>query len=202
MNEKKDWVLKGIFYECCRVEDGHCALWLGRDLPRACANMATYQITEGRIQDVDMKGIVIMQHQEGIGPKVADMAKGADEGASYISDNANDEQRRVLEPFLKTSLGLRPWKRNLGLRFVRIDIREDNGTYHLTMPFGEQRMSLTTGGDNKNPMRLENPRSPAFSKVRFCHTRTWSYHDYGKGLEFHNTSGVIADFVFSGHIED
>jgi len=196
MNEKKNWALKGVFYECCRVEDGHCALWFGRDLPRACANMATYQITEGHIQNVDMKGVVVMQHQEGIGPKVADMAKGVEEGASYISDNVNDEQRSVLEPFLKTDLGIRPWKKLLGIKFVKIDIQEEKGTYHITMPFGEQKMSLTIGGDNKNPMRLENSRSRTFSNIRFCNTETWKYHDYGKNLEFHNTSGAIADFVF------
>jgi len=196
MNDKKNWMLKGVFYECCRVEDGHCALWFGRDLPSACANMATYQITEGHIQNVDMKGVVIIQQQEGIGPKVTDLATGADEGASYIGDNVNDEQRSVLESFLKTDLGIRPWKKILGIKVVKIDILEENGTYHITMPFGEQKMSLTVGRDNKNPMRLENPRSPAFSNVRFCNTKTWKFHDYGKNLEFNNTSGVIADFVF------
>jgi len=196
MNEEKNWTLKGIFYECCRVEDGHCALWFGRDLPRACANMATYQITEGHIQNVDMKGIIITQQQEGIGPKVADMAKGAEEGASYVSDNANDEQREVLESFLKTEIGIRPWKKDFGTKFVKIDIQEQDGTYHITMPFGEQKMALTVGRDGKNPMRLENPGSPAFSNVRFCNTETWKYHDHGKNLEFYKTSGVMADFVF------
>jgi hypothetical protein len=196
MNDKKNWMLKGVFYECCRVQDGHCALWFGRDLPTACTNMATYQITEGHIQNVDMKGVVIMQHQEGIGPKVTDMAKGAKDGASYISDNVNNEQRDLLEAFLKTDLGIRPWEKNFGVRVVKIDLLEENGTYHITMPFGEQKMSLTVGGDNKNPMRLENPRSPAFSNVRFCNTETWKYHDHGKSLEFYNTSGMIADFIF------
>jgi hypothetical protein len=196
MDEKKNWMLKGVFYECCRVEDGHCALWFGRDLPRACANMATYQIKEGRIQDVDMKGVVIMQHQEGIGPRVADMAKGAEEGASYVSDNANDEQRGVLELFLRENLGIRPWKKLLGIKFVKIDIQEENGRFYISMPHGEQKMSLTVGGDGKTPIRLENPLSPAFSNVRFCNTERWRYFDYGKDLDFHNTSGVIAEFVF------
>ena len=93
MDKNKNWSLKGTFYECCRVDDGHCALWFGRDLPRPCANMETLQITEGHIQNVDMKGVVIMLHQEGIGPKAADMANGAAEGAAYMSDNVTDEQR-------------------------------------------------------------------------------------------------------------
>ena len=59
MTARKDWTLKGTFYECCRVLDGHCALWFGRDLPKACANLLTYQIKEGEIQNVDMNGIII-----------------------------------------------------------------------------------------------------------------------------------------------
>ena len=50
MNNQKNWALKGTFFECCRVLDGHCGLWFGRDLPNACANLETYEITEGQIQ--------------------------------------------------------------------------------------------------------------------------------------------------------
>jgi hypothetical protein len=64
------------------------------------------------------------------------------------------------------------------------------------MPYGEQKMSLTVGGDKKNPIRMENPNAPAFSNVRFCNTEFWNFHDYGKALEFHNTSGVMANFGF------
>jgi hypothetical protein len=159
--------------------------------------MATYQIAEGHIQNVDVKGVVIILHQDGIGPTVAELLNGADEGASYISDNVNDEQRNVLEAFLKTDLGIRPWKNILGIKVVKIDILENNGTYHITMPFGEHKMSLTVGCDNNNPMRMENPRNPALSNYRFCNTESWKFHDYGKNLEFYDTSGMIADFAFS-----
>ena len=191
--------LKGIFYETCRVEDGHCALWFGRDLPAACANLATYDVKEGQIQNVDMRGIVLMYHQVGIGPKLSDIARGIDEGAIYISENATDEQRRVLEPFVTKHLGIRPWKKNLGIKFAKIDISEENGTYHITMPFAEKKLTLTVGGDRKNPIRMENPRSLGTTKitnVKFCNADFWKYHDYGRNLEFHNTSGAIADFVY------
>jgi hypothetical protein len=194
--KEKGWSLNGVFYECCRVEDGHCALWFGRDLPRACINMATYQITQGQIQNVDMKGIVLIRYQSGIGPRVTDLAGGVDEGASYVSENTTDKQRVVLEGYLRTNLGIRPWRKYLGIRFVKIDIHEESRTYRISMPYGEQRIALTTGGDDKNPMRLENPRSPAFSNIKFCNTEIWKYSDYGRSLEFHNTSGVIADFSF------
>ena len=46
MDAKKDWALNGIFYECCRIADGHCALWFGRDLLDACTNVATYDIRD------------------------------------------------------------------------------------------------------------------------------------------------------------
>lgn len=198
MTIQNNWILKGTFYECCRVEDGHCALWFGRDLPRACSNLVTYQIKEGQIHSIDMQGIIIIFHQDGIGPKVADLMKGAEEGAIYISDNATGEQRTILESFARERMDARMWKKCLGVKFVNININKDNHQYHITMPYGEQKMSLAIGGDRKTPMRLENPPMPFLANVRFCNTLFWKYHDYGKNLAFQNTSGVMADFAFKG----
>ncbi len=198
MTSQKDWVLKGNIYECCRIEDGQCALWFNRDLPEACTNLLTYHIKEGHIQNVDMKGIVIIFHHGGVGPKVADFAEGVAEGAAYVSDNATDEQRKVLEPFVTTHLDAKKWRKCLGVKFVKIDIREENGTYHITMPFGEQKMSLAIGGDGKNPIRMENTPVTFLSNVKVCTAQFWKYHDYGKNLEYHNTSGATADFDVQG----
>jgi hypothetical protein len=198
MTNRKNWTLKGTFYECCRVLDGHCGLWFNRDLPEACANLLTYQIKEGHIQNVNMKGIIITCHMDGIGPKHADLAKGVKEGAAYISENATDEQRKILEPFVMEHLEGRMWKQCLGIKYVKINISEENDTYHLTMPFGEMKMSLAIGGDGKNPIRMENPFLPFLSNVKFGNTHFWKYHDYGKDLEYHNTSGAVADFILQG----
>jgi hypothetical protein len=198
MTTRNDWILKGTFFECCRVLDGHCGLWFGRDLPNACANLETYEIKEGQIQNIDMKGIILMFHQDGIGPTVAELMKGAKEGAAYISDNATDEQRKVLESFIKGYIDNKRWQKILGYKFVKIDLSEENGTYHITMPFGEVEMSLAIGGDRKNPMRLENPPMPFISNAKFCNTHFWKYHDHGKNLEYHNTSGATADFTLQG----
>jgi len=198
MAAQSDWTLKGTFFECCRVEDGHCALWFGRDLPKPCTNLETYQIQEGRIRNVEMKGIILMFHQDGIGPRMADLMKGAAEGAAYISDNATGEQREILEPFIKDNMNAGRWKKSLGLRFVPINISQEANNYHITMPFGEQMMSLAIGGDGKNPMRIVNPPMPFLSDVKFCNTQFWKYKDYGKNLEFHSTSGATADFARKG----
>jgi hypothetical protein len=195
---QKGWRLKGTFYECCRIEDGHCGLWFGRDLPKPCTNLATYQIKEGKIRGVDMSGITVILHKDGIGPKFSDLAKGVKEGAGYISDNATDEQREILEPFVTEDLSIERWRKNLGIKFVKISISEKNGAFHITMPFGEQKMALTVGGDGKNPMRIENFTITSMTNVRFCNTQFWKYHDYGKDLEFHNTSGAVADFDLRG----
>jgi hypothetical protein len=198
MTSQQNWMLKGTFFECCRALDGHCGLWFGRELPNACANVLTYQIKEGHIQNVDMKGIIITCHMDGIGPKPSDMAKGVEEGAAYISDHATDEQRKLLEPFIMEHLEGRMWKKRLGTKYVKINISEENGTYRITMPYAEVEMSLAIGGDGKNPIRMENPPMPFLSNVRFCNTHFWKYHDYGKNLEYHNTSGGIADFTLQG----
>jgi galactose-1-phosphate uridylyltransferase len=157
MTNRKDWALKGTFYECCRVLDGHCGLWFNRGLPEACANLLTYQIKEGQIQNVDMKGIIITCHMDGIGPTPSDLAKGVKEGAAYISENATGQQRKILEPFVMEHLEGRMWRKRLGIKYVKINISEKNGTYRIMMPFGELEMSLTVGGDGKNPVRIEKP---------------------------------------------
>lgn len=195
MVKNKDWSLKGVFYECCRIE-GHCPLWFGRELwDKPCTSLATFQITEGQIENVNISGITIVGHCSGIGPKFTDLAKGV-EFAVYISDNATKEQRKVLEPFVKNHLGAKmQWKRCLGIKYVKINIKKQDKTFHITMPFGEMKMSLTVGGDGINPITMENPRNTDRTNVRFCNTEFWKYHDYGKNLEFHSTSGVIADFA-------
>ena len=124
--------------------------------------------------------------------------KGAREGAAYISDNATNEQREILESFIKGYIDNKGWQKSLGYKFVKIDLSEENGTYHITMPFGEVEMSLAIGGDRKNPMRLGNAPMLFLSNVMFCNTHFWKYHDYGKKSEYHNTSGATADFTLSG----
>jgi len=45
---------------------------------------------------------------------------------------------------------------------------------------------------------MENPFMPFLSNVRFGNTHFWKYRDYGKDLEYHNTSGAVADFTLQG----
>ena len=196
MEEKEGWKLTGTFYECCRALDGQCGLQFGRELPHPCACLATYQIKEGQIQNVDMKGINIFFHMDGIGPKPGDVVK---EGAVYISDNATEEQREILKPFVMEKMEGRMWNNTLGIKFVNININEKDGTYSITMPFGEQNLTLTVGGDGKTPIRMENQGLPFLTDVKICNTLFWKYYDYDKSLEYHNTSGQIADFVLQGN---
>jgi hypothetical protein len=195
MEEKKDWTLKGTFYECCRALDGQCGLQFGREMPHTCACLTTYQIREGQIQGVDMKGINIFFLMDEIGPKPDD---GAQEGAVYISDNATEEQREILKPFFVEKMEGGMWGKTLGFKFVKIDISEKDRTYNIITPFAEQHLTLTIGGDGKNPIRMENGGLPFLSNVRVC-TGLWKYHDYGKNLEYRNTSGQIAEFSLQGN---
>ena len=205
MASQKTWALKGVFYECCRME-GHCPLWFGRDLwEKPCANLATHEIKEGQIDGIDMKGIIVIYFQDGIGPKASDVysGNGIKEGAVYISDNASAEQRSVLEPFVKVHLYAEvKWQKTkiLGVKYVKIEISKDDSTYHVVMPFGEQQLNLTVGGDMKTPIRMENPKDKTRSNVVFCNADLWKYNDYGRNLEFHNTCGAICDFATQGNL--
>ena len=113
-----------------------------------------------------------------------------------MSDNATDAQRKALESSLTARLaGGRG--RLLGIKTVPINIAEENGTYHISMPFGEQKIALTVGADG-GPIRFENFTRPDLTNIKICNTLYWNYHDYGKSIEFRNTSGSIGDFVLQG----
>jgi hypothetical protein len=194
MGKKEGWTLKGTFYECCRALDGQCGLQFGREMPHPCGCLATYQIKAGQIQNVDMAGINILFHMDNIGPKPED---GAGEGAVYISDNATEKQREILKPFVMENMEGRMWRKTLGIKLVKIEISEKDGTYRIITPFGEQNLKLTVGGDGKTPIRIENGGLPFLKDVKIC-TGFWKYNDYAKNLEFRNTSGQIADFALQG----
>lgn len=199
MTDQK-WTLKGKYFECCR-SNGQCPLTFGRDLVDGpCTNLATYKVTEGQIQGVDMKGVIYTSHADGIGPKIADLTpknKGIAEIAIYIGENASSEQKKILEPFLSTHLSALLSRKILGIKFVKIEIKEENGKYSIANTYCMQNMTMSVGGDRKTPIIIENSRNPFTSNVKVC-TSQWSYTDYGKKLEFHQTSGQIADFTFSG----
>jgi len=61
---------------------------------------------------------------DGIGPKHIDLAKGVKEGVAYISENATDEQRKILEPFVMEHLEGRMWRKCLGIKYVKINISD------------------------------------------------------------------------------
>ena len=88
------------------------------------------------------------------------------------------------------------------MKFVKIEIKEENGVYHITYPFGEGKQIQAIGGDGKSPMRMENPTRYNLVvlpiNMVFCNTLFWKYDDYGKHLEYHDTSGCMAEFDVSG----
>lgn len=194
------WTLQGNYFECCRA-NGNCPLTFGRDMADGpCANMATYQITEGQIQGIDMKGAIFTIHGDGIGPKFTDLfpgQKGIAEIAIYIDENATDEQKKILETFLSTHLSAVMARKILGIKFVPIEIRKEPGKYSITNPYCMQIMTMTIGKDGKNPIVIENAITRWTRNVKVYNSE-WRFTDYGKKMEFHQTSGQVADFAFAG----
>ncbi|MBN1653062.1 MAG: DUF1326 domain-containing protein [Deltaproteobacteria bacterium] len=194
------WVIKGTYYECCRA-NGNCPLTFGRDMVDGpCVNLATYQVTEGQIEGVDIKGAVYTIHADGIGPKFVDLFpgnKGIAEIAIYIDEKATSEQKKILEPFLSTRLTAVLSRKVLGVKFVNIKIEQESGKCVISNPYCKQTMTMTVGQDGKNPIVIENSITRFLKEVK-VYNGEWSYADYGKNLRFHQTSGIVADFTFSG----
>ena len=191
--------MKGIWYEACAAE-GHCSLYFGRDLKAPCKSFQVFQIEEGKIHDVDLSGVLAINVVDLFSPKFADFMMKGGEGGIYISENTTEAQRKYLEPFfIKNIPEVLLVKKPLGIKYVDIKISQEDKTFHITMPYGEMKQSLTPGGDGKNPQRLENSIfSMFFSDIKICNTHFWKYNDFGKNWEFMNRSGAIANFNMSG----
>ena len=199
----EQWVLKGVYMESCRA-NGQCPLVFGRDMTDGpCTNLAVYKVDEGSIKGVDMKDIIICTHAGAIGPKAPGFPNPKpeerfDDFAIYISDNATEEQRKILEPFSRTHFMAQMARNILGVKFVKIDIKEENNSIRTTSPYFDMNMQYVIGGDGKTPVRIENKRGR--SDIINCNVCTshWSYKDYGSKLEFDQTSAQVSDYIFSG----
>jgi len=193
------WKTKGSWYEACASE-GLCSIYFGRDMKEPCKSFQLFQIKEGQIDNVDVGGILVITVVDLFSPKFTEAMLQGGEGGLYISEAASEEQRRVVEPFFTNNVpGMIMLRKTLGIRFVDIKLSQEDNTYHITMPHGEMKLSLTVGGDGKNPQRLENSIfSAMLQDIKICNTHFWKYSDFGKNWEFANRSGAIADFDSQG----
>jgi hypothetical protein len=197
--EKLVWNMKGVWFEACASE-GHCSFYFGRDREEPCKSFQLFQVNEGKIHDVDISGVLIINVIDLYSNKAAELMTKGGEGGVYINNTTTEEQRKYLEPFFINNVpGMLLMRKVLEIRYVDINLEQEGNTYHITMPYGEMKLSLTRGGDGKNPQRLENSIfSMIFSDIKFCNTHFWKYKDCGKNWEFVNRSGAIANYNLQG----
>jgi hypothetical protein len=213
-----NWQISGKWWECC-IREGQCPLWFGRDLTPEegkCATLQTWLIKEGKIQNVDMAGVTLVHCIWEVGLTMAEWTLGVPEiGAIYIDEKTTEEQRKILKPGAIKGLDRitgGKWKTITGSRIVPIEIKEEswpvvkdlfplsNGAFHMKMPYGEQKIMYTVGGDLKNPIQVLNPVEDWMGQARICDTLYWKYFDYGKNVDKKHTSGASVDWVMEGEL--
>ncbi len=194
---KPGWQIKGTYNEACASE-GPCPYYFGRDKVGGCRYFMVFRIQEGKVNDVDLSGITTMYMGDIPHPSFEELMNLGSEGAIYISDNATPNQREILDTLAVESLGGVLMKKVYGVKYVKMDIKEENGTVHFKMPFGEMNQYLSKGGDGSTPVRLENQVLPMLTDVKTCHTPVWSFKDHGRHFDYKDVCGVWADFAFAG----
>ncbi len=201
--ERISWMAKGVWYEACASE-GHCSFYFGRDREEPCKSFQCFQFQEGKIGEVDISGVLAINVVDLFSNKAADVLSKGGEGGLYISENTTEEQRKYLESyFMKNIPGAILLKKNLGTKYVNINLKQERTTFHVTMPYGEMKLSYTPGLDGKNPQKLENSIFGIYlSDLKICNTHFWNYNDFGKTWKFENRSGVIASFDMKGKSRD
>ncbi|MHA1992804.1 MAG: DUF1326 domain-containing protein [Candidatus Hodarchaeales archaeon] len=197
--ERISWNAKGNWYEACASE-GHCSYYFGRDREEPCKSFQLFQFEEGKLGEVDISGVLAINVVDLYSNKAADLVVKGGEGGVYISDKTTEEQRKYLDPYFVNNVpGSSILRKSLGVKFVNIELNQEGNTFHVTMPYGEMKLSFTPGLDGKNPQRLENsPFGMFFSDIKICNTHFWKYNDFGRNWDFKNRSGAIASFDGKG----
>ncbi len=192
------WKVKAKWYETCAAQ-GQCAHYFGRDREDPCKSFQLFDITEGEIDGVDVSGVKVMTFADLFSSTFAGLMGEGGEGGIYISDKATKKQRKVLEPFFANNVpGWLLTRKVLGVRYVPINVNKEDNTYHITMPYGEIKMTPTAGLDGK-PVRVENSFFNAvFPQINVCNGHYWKYKDFGKDFDFKNRSSVICDIDIQG----
>ncbi len=193
---KSSWQVKGTYNEACAAE-GHCPYYFGRDVEGGCRYYMVFRIEEGKVNDVDLAGITVIYNGDIHYPKFSDFMENGSEGGIYVSDNATEKQRKVIDTLVTTDMGAHFMKKNFGVKYVKIDVEKANGTIHFRMPFGEMKQSLMKGYDG-GPIRIENGIFPVLKSMKHCHTHFWTYKDHGMDFDYKDRCGTWADFVFQG----
>jgi len=193
---KPGWFVKGVYNEACAAE-GHCPFYFGRDKEGGCKYFMGLRIQEGKVNDVDLSGITVMYLGVITYSKYEELLRNGEEVGIYISDNATLEQRKVLDLFVSTGMGTILIKKIFGIKYVKMDIREEGDAIHFKMPFGEMKQQLTKGLDG-TPVRIENQLVPSLTNVKACHSPFWGFADYGRSFDYKNRCATWADFMSTG----
>ncbi|MFX1428382.1 MAG: DUF1326 domain-containing protein [Promethearchaeota archaeon] len=197
--ERISWNAKGTWYEACASE-GHCSFYFGRDREESCKSFQLFQFDEGMIGDVDISGVLAINVIDLYSNKAMDILTKGGEGGIYISEKTTEEQKKYLETYFAKSIpGSILLRKVLGVKYVDINLEQEGNTFHITMPYGEMKLSYTPGLDGKNPQRLENsPFGVFLTDLKICNTHFWKYADFGRNWDFVDRSGMIASFDGKG----
>ena len=190
------WQIKGIYNESCASE-GHCPYYFGRDREGGCRYFMVFRIQDGKVNDIDLSDITVIYQGDLPHATFAEVLERGSEGGIYVSDNATPEQRNVLDSLVVNSLGAALMKKNFGVKYVKIEVDEEEDAVHFKMPFGEMKQQLTRGQDG-TPVRLENQTLPFLMNVKASHTPFWHFSDHGRHFDYKHRCGTWADFVMEG----
>ncbi|MDN5856277.1 MAG: DUF1326 domain-containing protein [Actinomycetia bacterium] len=190
------WTVTGSYNEACAAE-GHCPFYFGRDVDGGCRYFMVFRLQEGIVNGVDLSGITVVYNGDILHSKFADLMANGSEAGIYVSDNATEEQRSVLDTLVTSSLGGVLVGKNFGVRYVPIEVNETDNSITVKTPFGEMTQAQVTGA-NGGPVRIDNSTLPFLSDLKHCHTSNWSYVDHGKKFDYTDRCGSWADFAFSG----
>lgn len=196
MRLEAGWHVKGVYHEACASE-GHCPYYFGRDKEGGCRYFMVFRLDDGQANGIDLSGLVVVYAGDLPHSTYREVVEKGSEGGIYVDSKASPQQREVLDTLVTQSIGGLLMKKNFGIKYVDIEVREADGTVRVNMPFGEMEQYLTKGPDGR-PVRLENQTLGFLTDAKACHTPYWNYEDHGRHFQYRDRCGTWADFALEG----
>ena len=199
-NNNNNWSLAGSYFETCNCTTACPCVWLNSPTEGDCKLLVAWHIENGQMNELSLDGFNVALAC--YSPE--NMKNGNWQAALYIDERADDHQFAAITEIFSGQLGGHPSilmgfvRKVLGIKKVRIDYQEQDGSRSLIIPGIAQVEIESIEGISGGLAKIENPPlcvAPSHPAV-VARSKQYKYHDYEHDWQFTERNGYYSPFIY------
>lgn len=184
---------KGDEFEACSCDIYCPCVWEKDATFEQCRALFGFSVSEGSYGRVDLKGVTFVIAVTKTGKNIV-KEMGKWEGVIYVSDNANEGQKKAVVDFLSGKWGKAFAK--IDVKSVLMTVKLSEETKELTMgKVAKLKISALKGGNGKVPV-IENPPFALISKLYCAKSDVHTYDDGTNNWDFSGKNAYYGPFEY------